>query len=100
MKDYLKRAEEVRLELMAMVDTIFKSREVMIHGYLKYFRNASPELVKQVMGFADGMPAWDILGMCLNHVGWRPDDYDVLIAVSLKFMKDVRTGIMEGKNAG
>ena len=95
------RARKVRLELLAMVETIEDVRSLsMSSEYLGYFRNASIELRKQVKEFAGVYPAWDVLNMCLNASNWRSEDYDVLIGVTNKFMQNNRKRMMRGQNGG
>jgi len=93
------QAKRVRLELLAMVETIEDVRSLKMDSrYLGYFRNASQKLREQVKEFAVVYPAWDVLNMCLNASNWRPEDYDVLIGVTNRFIQDTRTGIMRGQN--
>ena len=91
-------AKKCRFELLTMVDTILEVRLVSMSDYLKYFEDVSPMLHTRVKNFASCFPAWDVLNMCLNYVGWSNKDYDVLINVTNKFMNDCRRSVMEKKD--
>jgi hypothetical protein len=92
----IKMARKCRLEIMTLIDTILEAQEVPFIGYMKFFRSASPELKTYIDKYSRIFPAWDILTMCLNHVGYTGHDYDLLIGVSHIFMNDVRSSKLNG----
>jgi len=87
----IQMAKRCRLEVLTLIDTILEAQEIPFDGYMKFFRNASPELKSYITKYSKLFPAWDIFTMCLNHVGYTEHDYDLLIGASNIFMNDVRS---------
>lgn len=92
----IEMAKRCRLELLTLIDTILEAQKIPIDGYTKFFKNASPELKTYIDSYSRLFPAWDILTMCMNHVGYTEHDYDLLIGVSRIFMNDVRSSKLNG----